>query len=71
VVSGPGGEAVAVGVGDRLGSVARTGLAVQVVDVTLDGGFGDGEPLGDLGVGESFGDEVRTAASRGVSPSGS
>jgi hypothetical protein len=42
---------VAVSVGDGLCSVARAGLAIEMIDVALDGGFSDSEPLGDLGIG--------------------
>ncbi len=42
-----------MGVGDGLGAVVQAGLAEQVVDVGLDGGLGDVEPRGDLGVGEA------------------
>src|SRR6476660_4104819 len=51
-VLGSGRKPVAVGVGDRLCPIACAGLAVEVVDVALHRGFGDGETLGDLGVGE-------------------
>jgi hypothetical protein len=50
-------EAVAVRVGDGLAAVAGAGLAVQVVDVALDGRLGDGQSFGDFGVREPLGDQ--------------
>src|SRR4051794_13439668 len=47
-----------VGVGDRLGSVADSGLGEEMVDVSLDGGFVDEEPFGDLSVGQAFGHQA-------------
>src|SRR5580704_2596381 len=43
-------EAMSVGIGDRLSAIPCAGLAVQMVDVALHGGFGDGQALGDVGV---------------------
>ena len=42
------GEPVLVGVGDGLGSVADAGLGEEMIDVALDCGLADREPVGDL-----------------------
>jgi hypothetical protein len=54
---GRAGQPVAKGVGDCLGSIADARLGEQMVDVALDRGLADVQPLGDLAVGQPFGDE--------------
>src|SRR6516162_5426743 len=48
---GPGGE------GDELGAVDDVELAENVGEVGLDGGAGNEQAGGDVGVGQAFGDE--------------
>jgi hypothetical protein len=60
------GDAVAVGVGDGLGTVAASGLGEDPVDVGLDCGFADVSAGGDLGVGQALGGQREDFAFAGA-----
>lgn len=64
------GQSVLVGADDCLGAVAGVDLGEEVVDVALDGAFGDDESLGDLAVGKTGGDEGEHFGFSGGEPIG-
>jgi hypothetical protein len=61
-----GDDAVLVGEDDGLDAVAEVELRQDAADVALDGRLGHDEPLGDLAVRETAGDENEDLALAGA-----